>query len=73
LNLPSQTAQIQMSMTVNQGGEQDGLTMVPRRSLKPLSAELLKWSHVQYDTVGHHHRAIFYGWLSYGQNQSGPV
>jgi hypothetical protein len=47
--------------------------MVSRWSLKPLSAELLKWSYVQYDTVGHHHRAIFYGWLGYGHNQPGPV
>ena len=59
LNLPNQTAQIQMSMTVNQGGEQDGLTMVTRWSLKPLSAELLKWSYGQYDTVGHDHCAIW--------------
>jgi hypothetical protein len=62
-----------MSMTVNQGGEQGGLTMVPRWSLKPLSAELLKWPYVQDDTVGHHHRAIFYRWLGYGDNQPGPV
>jgi hypothetical protein len=62
-----------MGMTVNQGGEQDGLTMVSRWSLKPLSAELLKGSYLQYDTVGYHHRAIFYGWLSYGDNQASPV
>jgi hypothetical protein len=73
LNLPGQAAQIQMSMTVNQGGEQDGLSMIPRRCLKPLSAELLKRSHVKYDSVGHHHRTIFYDWLSYGDNQPGPV
>jgi hypothetical protein len=60
-------------MTVHQGGEQDGLTIISRWSLKPLSAELLKWSYLQYDTVGYHHRAIFYGWLSYGDNQPGPV
>jgi hypothetical protein len=47
--------------------------MVPRWSLKPLSSELLKWSYVQYGTVGHHHRAIFYCWLGYGHNQPGPV
>jgi hypothetical protein len=47
--------------------------MVPRWSLKPFATELLKWSHLQYDTVGHHHRAIFYGWLGYGHNQPGPV
>jgi hypothetical protein len=60
-------------MTVHQGWEYDGLTMVPRWSLAPLAAELLKRPYVQYDTVGHHHRAVFYGWLGYGHNQLGPV
>jgi hypothetical protein len=47
--------------------------MVLRWCLKPFAAELLKWSYLLYDAVGHHHRTIFYGWLGYGRNHPGPV
>ena len=73
LNLSGQCAQIQMSVTVHQGGEQGGLIMVAGRSLRPLAAEERKGSHVQNRAFGHHHCPIFNGRPGYGDDQAGPV
>jgi hypothetical protein len=73
LNLSGKTTQVQMGMCVHQGGKQNGLIMVPRRSPKPLAAEQLKGPYVQNCATGHHHCAVFNGWLADGDDQSGPV
>jgi hypothetical protein len=73
LNLAGKTTQIQMGMSVYQGGKQNGLSMVPRGSLKPLAAEQRKGAHVQNLAIGHNYCAIFNGWLADWDDQSGPV
>jgi hypothetical protein len=68
LNLSGKTTQVQMGMSVYQGRKQGGLMMVPGRSLGPLAAEARKGSHVQNRATGHHHCAVFNGWLADGKN-----
>jgi hypothetical protein len=68
MNLPGQSAEIQMGMTVYQGGKQSSLIMVPGRSLRPLSANERKGAYVQNPSIGHYHCAIFDGRLGYGND-----
>jgi hypothetical protein len=73
LDLPGQSAQIQMGMTVYQSGKQGSLIMIPGQSLRPLAPDEGKGSHVQNRSFGDHHCTIFDGRLGYRNDQAGPV